>query len=94
MNNLQQAVKDIIEDNGGVEFAEEVLKYGCQSGIVTELINYNDTHRWFDTYYEEIMELKEHFEDMTGETLFHQGDLKNWYAWFSFEETVLQQYSY
>ncbi|MGN5650969.1 DUF7222 domain-containing protein [Bacillus sp. Brlt_9] len=93
MNNLQLAVKEIIENNGGIEFAEEVLQYGCQSGIVTELIYYTDTQKWFDTYYDEIMELKEHFEDMTGQNLNPQGDLKNWYAWFSFEETVLQLYS-
>jgi hypothetical protein len=90
MNQLQADVKSIIEENGGISFAEDVLNYGCQSGAVGALIYYKDTHKWFDTYYDEIMELTEEIENSTGEKLHHNGDLKNWYAWLSFEETTRQ----
>jgi helix-turn-helix protein len=93
MNNLQKAVKEIIEENGGKSFAQDVVTHGCVSGIVTELIYYSDTHKWFDTHYSDIMELVEEYEEMLGEKLQWQGDMKNWFAWFSFEETARQLYN-
>ena len=92
MNNLQKAVKKIIEENGGKSFAQDVLAHGCVSGVVSELIYYKDTHEWFDTHYDDIMELVEEYEEMLGEKLQWQGDMKNWFAWFSFEETTRQLY--
>jgi hypothetical protein len=92
MNNLQMKVKSIIEREleENPRFTDEVLEHGCQSGIVSELIYTVDTHKWFDSYYEDIMELVEEYEESTGEQLRWSGDLKNWFAWFSFEETVRQ----
>jgi len=92
MNKLERKVLQIVEENGGQQFAEDILQYGCQSGIVPELVYYNQTHEWFDTYYDEIMELIEEFEKETGEKPRWEGDLKNWFAWFSFEETVRKLY--
>jgi helix-turn-helix protein len=88
MNALETKVREIIEENGGASFAQDVLTHGCVSGVVTELIYYKDTHEWFDTYYDEIMELVEEYEEMLGEKLQWNGDMKNWFAWFSFEETT------
>ncbi|MCK2000768.1 hypothetical protein MZM54_05110 [[Brevibacterium] frigoritolerans] len=85
MTDLELEVKSIIEANGGKRFAEDVMTYGCQSGCVTALIYYRQTHEWFDKHYEDIMDLKETYENMTGDKLSPDGDLKNWYAWFSFE---------
>lgn len=93
MNALQERVKEIVEENGGREFAKEVLQYGCQSGAVGELIYYKDTHDWFDTYYSEIMELVDELESEMGEKLHHKDDMKNWYAWLSFEETTRKLYN-
>jgi hypothetical protein len=56
------------------------------------LIYYKDTHEWFDTYYDEIMELVEEYEEMLGEKLNWEGDMKNWFAWFSFEEATRKLY--
>lgn len=92
MNALEKAVKEIIEENGGQEFAEQVVRYGCSSGIVSELIYNKDTHAWFDTHYEDIMELVEEYEDATGEKLEMQTDLKTWLAWFSFEQVAYKMY--
>jgi hypothetical protein len=36
----------------------------------------------------EIEDLREEYEDNVGEPLRINGDLKNWFAWFAFEETA------
>lgn len=81
----------------------EVLKHGCQSGIVTNLIYYSDTTRFYKRYQKEINEL---LYDTLRETGFlnpHQMFGDNWdeedplalnvynqnlLAWFGFEETL------
>lgn len=90
MNKLENRVREIIEEGlqENPTWVDDLLQYGCQSGMVGELVYYNQTHEWFDTYYNEIMELVEEYEEMTGEKLHWEGDLKNWLAWFSFEQTV------
>ncbi|MED4342848.1 hypothetical protein [Bacillus licheniformis] len=93
MNALKERVKQIIEENGGATFAQDVLNHGCISGVVTEMIYYKDTHAWFDTYYDEIQELAEQYELETGEKLHWNGDLKNWFAWFSFERITFELYA-
>lgn len=69
-------------------FFHDLLMYGCQSGMVSKLIYYNDTHAFYDTHYDEIEQLREEFEESFGEPLQVKGDLKNWYAWMAFEETA------
>ena len=72
MNALELRVKEIIEENGGAEYAQDVLAHGCISGVVMELV--------------------EEYEEMLGEKLNWDGDMKNWFAWFSFEETTRKPY--
>ena len=69
------------------DFFNDLLNYGCVSGMVGKLIYYHDTHSFFQTYYDEIDELRREFEEQ-GVNLKPQGDLMNWYAWFAFEETA------
>ncbi len=56
--------------------------------MVSSLIYYRDTHRFYDEYYDEIEDLRLEFEDNCGEPLKVKGDLKNFLAWFAFEETA------
>lgn len=63
---------------------------GCQNGTISSLIYYADTHQFFDHYYDEIEAMREAFEDNTGEPLQVKGDLKNWLAWFAFEQVAVQ----
>ncbi len=58
---------------------------GCICGTVRSLIYYADTHKFFDTYYDEVDEIREEYEESMGEPLRIDGDLKNWLAWFAFE---------
>lgn len=70
------------------QFLTDLSRCGCQSGMVGSLIYHHDTHAFFDRYYHEIEELREEYEDGMGEPLRIKGDLKNWLAWFAFEETA------
>ena len=85
---------------------EELQQYGCISGMIGELIYYDDTEKFFDNYKEEINEILSNVIEGTGcsmEELF--GDKfdkedplvidysnKNLLAWFGFEETVNNLY--
>ncbi len=81
----------------------DVLEHGCVSGIVSELIWYSDTVKFYKRYREEINELLKDLMDGTG--IYSMKDLfdKNWddedpliiedhnrnlLAWFGFEETL------
>jgi len=58
--------------------------------MIGSLIHHHKTHSFFDRYYNEIEELREDYEDSFGEPLCINGDLKNWLAWFAFEEVAFQ----
>ena len=70
-------------------FFQDILTYGCVSGMVSGLVYYTDTHKFFDTYYEEIEELRNEYENSTGSPVDIQDrDLKNTLAWFAFEQVA------
>lgn len=90
-DSLQKEVaKEMIEqypneiENG----FSNILNYGCQSGRVNSLVWYSDTRAFYDKYYEEIEELREEYESNIGQPIKIQGDLKNFFAWFAFDETT------
>ena len=81
----------------------DVLNYGCQSGIVDELIYYSDTVRFYKQHKEEINSLL--YDAMNGTGLYSPTELfgdkwdkedplaqydcnRNLLAWFGFEETL------
>ena len=69
---------------------EEMVTYGCQSGIVSALITYSDTEKFFDNHSNEIFEL---IEDMRQEGMIDINNFelsKNNLAWFAFE-TIAQE---
>jgi len=69
-------------------FFDDLQSYGCISGLVGSLIYYTDTQAFYDAHYAEIEQLREDWEDDSGEPLKVQGDLKNFFAWFAFEKTA------
>ena len=71
-------------------FFTDLLNHGCVSGMVGTLIYYVDTHSFFDKHYGEIETLREDYEDNIGEVLAIKGDLKNFMAWFAFEEVAFR----
>lgn len=81
----------------------DVLSYGCQSGIVSELIYYNDTMTFYKRYKEEINELLSDYMNSCGiydfkclfrnkwdeeDPLITDCTNQNLLAWFGFEETL------
>ena len=71
-------------------FFEDLARQGCVSGMVFSLIYYVDTHKFYDHHYAEIEELREEYQDSCGTTISPDGDLKNFFAWFAFEEVAYQ----
>ncbi len=73
-------------------FFHDLFNHGCVSGMVSELIYYYQTAAFFDEYYDEIEELRLEYEDLNGSPLPIRGDLKNFFAWYSFEEMAYRIY--
>lgn len=88
-NSLKSFVaQDLLDADCPVSYLHDVLTHGCVSGFVTALIYYNQTHSFYDKYYDTIEELRLQFEDEFGHTMRIEGDLKNTYAWFAYEQTA------
>lgn len=69
-------------------FFRDLAHHGCISGMVSSLIWYRDTHKFFDTYYHEIMEILEDLTDQWIKIEFTGEDLKNRLAWLAFEQVA------
>ena len=81
---------DGLENEEILSAVEEIVTYGCQSGIVSALITYSDTEKFFDNHANEIFEL---IEDMRQEGIINMNNFelsKNNLAWFAFE-TITQE---
>ena len=88
-NSLSAAVaQEALDYHCITDFFSDLLRYGCQRGMISSLIYYSDTRQFYDTHYDEIEDLRYELEQSLGEALKPDGDLKNWYAWFGFEETA------
>lgn len=90
---LKRAVAREILDHADTDgearsFISDVLRYGCVSGTVGSLIYYVDTHRFYDRHYDDIETLRIDTEESLGTPLRIDGDAKNFFAWFAFEETL------
>jgi hypothetical protein len=81
----------------------DVLNYGCQSGIVGELIYYSDTMAFYKKYKDEINELLSNYMNDCGiydfkqlfrdkwddeDPLANETTNQNLLAWFGFEEAL------
>ena len=77
----------------------DVMKFGCVSGICRDLVFYEQTKRFYETYKYEINNLLwksdfNNFIDLFGDKwdpydpLALEDDNQNLLAWFGFEETI------
>lgn len=66
-NNLKKyVINDILEycDNDNeyiLNYIKDVVNHGCVSGIVSSLIYYSDTEKFFNDYANEILEMLEKY---------------------------------
>ena len=91
-NNLhsiaQFVAKIALETEPSKSFFQSIASDGCISGMIGELVYYQDTHKFFDNFYEEIEDLREDYEiDIPQDT-----DLKNYLAWAAVEIIAAQMY--
>ncbi len=85
-----EVVEEALDHEDPETFFKDLLQNGCINGAVGKLIYYKDTHAFYDKHYAEIEELREEYEESTGETLNIKNDLKNFLAWFAFEQVAYQ----
>ena len=81
-----------LENDEILSTVEEIVTCGCQSGIVTALITYDDTELFFDIHANEIFELVEEAKE---EGIINLNEFilcKNDLAWFAFEITAQEIY--
>lgn len=85
---------------------EDLQQYGCISGMIPELIYYDDTNEFYDKYKEDINELLSNLtqgsglslEELFGDKFDNNDPLildylnRNLFAWFGFEETSYRIY--
>ena len=89
--SIQSAVaQEALDYDDPQTFFNDLLQNGCISGIVSSLIYYTDTHAFYDKHYAEIEELRAEYEEQIGEPLKIDNDLKNYLAWFAFEQVAYQ----
>lgn len=68
-------------------YIEDVLCYGCINGIVSELIYYNDTKKFFIKHIDEILGLLDTYLQQNGVSPVEMIDV-NRLAWFGYEYAI------
>lgn len=95
-----------LDEDSIMTYMEDLQKHGCISGMIPELIYYDDTNEFYDTYKTDINDLLSNLTQGTGLSVeelfkdqFDENDPliidcfnKNLMAWFGFEETSYQLY--
>jgi len=80
--------QEATEHDDPVSYLTDIVRHGCASGIVGPLIYYRDTHAFFDKHYDEIEDLRQDWENETGQAIKIDGDLKNTLVWFAVEQVA------
>lgn len=107
MNTIKEIVKQDVKDSCE-GYVEDLLQHGCVSGMVSRLIYYSDTIKFYDDHIEEINELLKDTLDSTGlsitelfgdkfdneDPLVQDTNNKNLLAWFAYEETARNLYEF
>ncbi len=81
-------------DDSVEKWFQDLQAHGCVSGMVSGLVYYSDTEKFFDKHYEEILDIKEAYEDNLGEPMKIEYQLKNHLTWFAFEITAAKLYAF
>ncbi|WP_294734487.1 hypothetical protein [uncultured Flavobacterium sp.] len=72
-------------------FFHDLSTLGCISGMVSALNQYPQTHRFFETYYDEIETVRLKYLKQATELLCEVNyDLKTALTWFAFEQTAME----
>ena len=94
-SELKDSVIDIILNHiddyeNPITFLEDVLQYGCSSGIVSELIYFNETKCFFIKHMEEIFEIYNSTKDnLSSDFEVNANNL----SWLAFEYVINEIYN-
>lgn len=69
-------------------FFKDLANYWCVSWMVKSLIRYTQTHKFFDKFYYEIMDLVEELVNDWWEIDIAGEDIKNKFSWLCFENVA------
>ena len=53
-----EVAQSALESEDPKLFFQDLLQYGCQSGMISSLIRYSDTHAFYDKHYDEIEDIR------------------------------------
>jgi hypothetical protein len=82
--------KEALNDNNTHAFFSAILTKGCASGWVTSLNFYDQIHHFFNTYYDEIENIRIEIECNNSNPVSLSYDIKTTFSWMAFEHTALQ----
>lgn len=88
LKEVVEELLDKIKDEGEEEtklYIQDILTYGCSSGIVTSLISYTDTKKFFIKHMDEIFNILN--KSMQEEPRLLELDA-NKLAWFGYEGAI------
>jgi hypothetical protein len=93
LTRLQEEVRDIIKlhttgKSDQDRWMQELARHGCASGLVNNLIHYQQTERFFHEHEDEILELAARYEFRPDVVELGMLQFKNTMAWFAFEVTA------
>ncbi len=92
-NITEEVIKEALDYDNPKLFFEDLLQHGCVSWMVGSLIYYKDTHDFYEKHYDEIEEIRDELTEQGMEIcLPSHNDLKNFFAWMSFEERAKNIY--
>lgn len=85
-DNIEKILQEELHDP---EYREQWLNdleyHGCVSGMVSDLIYYNDTLRFFADHEQEILYLAKEYDFHPSIVALGETGVKNSLAWFAFE---------
>ena len=76
------------------DFFTELQRMWCQSGVISSMIRYNDTHKFYDKHYDEIENIRLELQEewiLWNEPI--DQDLKNYLAWLAYEHIAYNIYN-
>jgi len=92
-NITEAVIQEALDYHDPESFFKDLLQHWCGSWMVTSLIYYHDTHKFYEQHYDEIEELRTELDEQwLGVCPPSHSDLKNFLAWLWFEETARKIY--
>lgn len=83
----QWLITNILESEDCEAYLGDILRGGCQNGVISELIYYKDVYPFFQEYYLEIQELVLETQDEYG-TITLQADIQSHLTWLAVEKVA------